>query len=197
MRFFKDNSYDIVKLFINQIGIAIFSLMLYSTVSLIDSIEDFTTIYVFISVFSMLFYFALLYTAAWDFGAKDKIRIDSGRAKATPMKGALMSVYANIPNFLLTGLAIIFKILHFVGAGEGFHSAFALLNSFFRFIMSVYLGLIKGIFSGLDDEIGFFVQAIAFFVIPVLAIAVTQLGYFLGSKEKRIRDLFSPKTNDE
>ena len=32
MRFFKSNSYDIVKLYINQIGISIFSLFLYFAV---------------------------------------------------------------------------------------------------------------------------------------------------------------------
>lgn len=202
MRFFKNNSYDIVKLFINQIGIAIFSMMLYSSVSLIDLNEYKTPLYALISVFSMLFYFSLLYTAAWDFGAKDKIRLEGGRAVDgmreghIPAKGALLALFANIPNLLLVGLAIIFESISLLGGPEGFNTAFVLLNNFFRFLLSMYLGLIRGIFSFLGDTlIGYFYQAIAYFFAPLLAIGATQLGYSFGYREFRISSLFSSKEN--
>ena len=61
MKFFRENSYDIVKLFINQIGITIFSFMLYTAVAMIDNDSLFLKINVFVSVFAIAFYFSLLY----------------------------------------------------------------------------------------------------------------------------------------
>ena len=45
MKFFKENSYDIVKLFINQIGITIFSFMLYTAVAMIEDESLFLKIF--------------------------------------------------------------------------------------------------------------------------------------------------------
>ena len=85
MRFLKENSYDIVRLYINQIGMTIFSLVLYFSVTSLGDNPDSAALYVKlkigISIFAILFFFALLYTAAWDWGANDKIRIDSGKIK--------------------------------------------------------------------------------------------------------------------
>lgn len=201
MKFFKDNSYDIVKLFINQIGIAIFSMMLYSSISLIDLNELRTPLYVAISVFSMLFYFALLYTASWEFGAKDKIKLEGfkgSEAKINPLKGTLLGLFANVPNLVIVGLAIIFKSVYLLGGAEGFNTAFILLNNFFRFIMSIYLGLIRGIFSSVTDvDMSYFYQAIAYFFAPVFAIGSTQLGYSLGLREFRLTSLLSPKDSEK
>ena len=108
MKFLKENGYDILRLYINQIGITIFSLILYFSVS---SMEDKTLgLKIAISVFAILFYFALLYTAAWDWGAKDKIRIDAGREKKRVYKGALMSFFANLINFILAGVCLISSV---------------------------------------------------------------------------------------
>ena len=60
MKFLKENSYDIVKLFINQIGIAIFSTVLYTAVGDIEDVALRSGIRIAISAFAMLFYFALL-----------------------------------------------------------------------------------------------------------------------------------------
>ena len=72
MKFLKENSYDILRLYINQIGITIFSLVLYFSVGMLDDKVLSLRLKIAISVFAMLFFFALLYTAAWDWGAKDK-----------------------------------------------------------------------------------------------------------------------------
>ena len=191
MKFFKDNSYDIVKLLVNQIGIAIFAMMLYVSVGFLKDAELKTTLNVVVSVFSMLFYYALIYTASWDIGAKDKVKIDSGRMSSSYIKGALISVFANLLNFLVVGIAVILKIVHISGGGEGFNLAFAILNTIFRFGMSMYLGLINIFFVSVTDvDLSYLYQSIGYLVIPVIAIAVTQLGYYLGAKDIRILSLF-------
>jgi FtsH-binding integral membrane protein len=103
MKFVKENSYDIVKLIINQIGITIFSLVLLFTANGANLPPVFKPLF---SVFSTLFYFALLYTVAWEFGAKDKIKIDSGRYSATKAKGLFLGLWANCVNIFLAILNI-------------------------------------------------------------------------------------------
>ena len=194
MKFFKENSYDIVKLFINQIGITIFSFMLYTAVAMIEDQDLFLKINVFVSVFAILFYFSLLYTAAWDVGAKDKIRIDSGKALSTPTKGLKMSLLANIPNFILAVFAIAFMGIYMLGGNEWFYSAFFVLNMLIRFISAMFLGLIQGVFSFLatDDPTNasfcpyYFWQTVGFLVGPILSVIVTHFGYKMGSLEKKL-----------
>ena len=133
MKFFKENSYDILRLYINQIGITIFSLLLYFSVA---SIEDKTLglrLKIAISVFAILFYFALLYTAAWDWGAKDKIRIDAGRLECKKYKGALMSLIANIPNFILAAGCVITMAVVIKTDSEAALAANQIFNLILRF----------------------------------------------------------------
>lgn len=194
MKFFKENSYDIVKLFINQIGITIFSFMLYTAVAMIEDESLFLKINVFVSVFAILFYFSLLYTAAWDIGAKDKIRIDSGKALMTPTKGLKMALFANVPNFLLTVFAVAFMSVYMASHNEWFFSVFVVLDMFIRFILAMFLGLIQGVFSFLatDDPLNvnfcpyYLCQSIGFLVGPILSVFVTHFGYKMGSAEKKI-----------
>ena len=108
MKFFKENSYDIIRLLINQVGITIFSLILYTSLGAVNIEEGMKRgVNAALSVFSMLFYFALLYTVAWDWGAKDKIRIDGGRMEPDPLKGTKMAFFANVPNFILTFVCVL------------------------------------------------------------------------------------------
>ena len=59
MKFFKENSYDIVKLFIYQMGITIFSLVLYTAASAVEDAALKLKLRIILSVFATLFYFAL------------------------------------------------------------------------------------------------------------------------------------------
>ena len=107
MRFIKNNSYDIIKLYINQIGIAIFSLVLYTAIGMIDSETLPMPLKIGVSVFAILFYFVLIYTVMWEIGAKDKIRVDSGKEACFMSKGFLMGLFANLPNFIFTFICIL------------------------------------------------------------------------------------------
>ena len=187
MKFFKENSYDILRLYINQIGITIFSLLLYFSVA---SIEDKTLglrLKIAISVFAILFYFALLYTAAWDWGAKDKIRIDAGRLECKKYKGALMSLIANIPNFILAAGCVITMGIYLSSNADVSFTIYYVLNLLLRFSSSMYLGLLQSIFI-FEENLNLynFYQSIGYLIVPIFAICATHLGYTLGLKEFKI-----------
>ena len=111
--FWKENSYDIVKMFINQIGMTIFGLIVaMATVSLSSKMElakGERWPLLLGSVFGVLFYLFLLGYMTSEIGAKDGIRIEGKRMKFMPFKGLFMSLIANSVNLLLAVLAIVGK----------------------------------------------------------------------------------------
>lgn len=204
MRFLKENSYDVVKLFINQIGIAIFSMALYSAVSIAWPGDGGMSSWaqVIISVFAILFYLVLIYTAMWEIGAKDKIKVDGGRMKQFNLKGILMGLLANVPNFLLCGLAALFMGIYLINGVEWLKGVFAILNLIFGFIESMYLGVVINIFPIAEGatahaaDIVYFNRTLAYLIMPMLTVGVTGLGYWLGFKEFRVFSLANRNKNN-
>ena len=188
MKFFKENSEGIVRLFINQIGIAIFSSFIYTAVGAINKDGTSQTwVKVLISAFCLLFYFALIYTTVWDMGAKEKIRIDAGRAEKKSARGFLMGLYANIPNFIITGLSLLLYGAFMLGLGDGFKTAFGFLNAIFRIFMSMYLGVIDGLTAMLpEDGTLFLIQTVYYFLLPLVSVLVVHFAYLMGLNERRI-----------
>ena len=192
MRFLKENSYDIVRLYINQIGITIFSLVLYfSITSLADNPENsglYLKVKLGISIFAIIFFYALLYTASWDWGANDRIRIDSGKIKKNMGKGAIIALIANSLNFILAGGCVISEII--VKNGEGF------ISQLFRPILlltnAMYIGIIQAICSVTSDSI--LIESIGYFIAPLFAILVTFVGYVFGMKYIKIFPSSNKKT---
>lgn len=207
MRFIKENLHDIVKLFINQLGITIFSFFLYTAfdVGIKDNDSAKSATYIGVSVVSILFFCFLLYTVAWDWGAKDKIRIDGGRLKEFKYKGALLSLYANVINFIIAAVAFVTVLVFMITYSEAslfdasleitfdmvcsnfaleLHSVF---NILMRFISSLYNGLLRGIFSGMSNAfLSSLYESLGFFILPVIAIIATHIGYVMGLREKKI-----------
>ena len=143
---------------------------------------------VLISVLSTLFYFALLYTAAWDWGAKDKIRIDGGRLERDTFKGMKMSITANAINFFLAAGCVIFMGIHLASDSALMNTLFFIFNLILRLIAAMYIGLLQGIFyfAASDEYLYFFYQSIGYLVVPIFAVLVTHMGYCFGLKEKKI-----------
>lgn len=203
--FFKTYSYEITKLFINQVGITIFALVLYTAAGSIEDNALFSKLRVILSVFSALFFYALIYTAAWDYGARDKIKIDSGKLSMEKNAGLKMAIIANIPNFVAAGLSALFMGLYMLTNAEGLYTAFAVFNLIIRFISAMFLGIIQGIFSFLETSdtssrqylLYFFWQSVAYFIVPLFTIAVTHIGYVFGLKEKKIFNFASVKKKEK
>ena len=183
MKFIKENSYDIVKLIVNQVGITIFSLVLLFTAQGANLPAIFKPLF---SVFSTLFYFALLYTVSWEFGAKDKIRIDSGRYNASKGKGLLLGLVANAFNILLGIISVVSMIIHMMTNAQWLADMFGIANLIMRFLLAMYVGIIQSLTSALAGNVDFLVESILYLVFPLVAAGVVGFGYFMGAKDLRI-----------
>lgn len=191
MRFFKENSNIILKLFINQIGIAIFSFFLYTIAGAIksdDSAGFSLIIKVLLSLLSIWFYYTLIYLAMWELGAKDKIRIDGGKSEKRISKGLLIGICANLVNFIVWGLATLFMELYMKGFGDAFFSIFGVINGIFRIFCCMYLGVAQWISSPFAavDNLYYLVQSFCFLGLPVITVVVTFISYIMGLNEIKI-----------
>ena len=189
MRFFKENFDNIIKLFINQIGISIFALFLYTAAGAVEIAdpEKAMMIKVLISVFSIIFYFFLIYNICWEIGAKDKIKIDGNRLERRPSKGIFLGLYANLLNFAFVGLAFGLFLIYMLSGVEAFKSIFAVMNLIFRLFMSIYLGAIQGIFSFMPDgDTLFLLETLGYILFSGVSALVIYASYLLGLSEKKL-----------
>jgi len=182
----KGHSYDIFKLYLYQIGITVFSFIIISAIGMVS---DSIAFEIGISVFTTLFFSVLIYTSAWDLGAKDKLSCEAGRASRYPLKGVWLSVFANLPNFALSLFAALCFIIKLISGSEVFYSIGAVLITITKFTMAIYLSFINhipSIFGELDPTVDAIVTSVVCFFMPVIAIGVTQLGYYFGLSERKI-----------
>ena len=76
-------------MFVNQFAISIFGVSLtFATTSAHGEAQGFDTLTVVVSILSVLFYLFLIYTLAWEIGAKDKISVDVGKKPYRPHLGS-------------------------------------------------------------------------------------------------------------
>ena len=194
MKFFKENSYDIVRLFINQIGITIFSFFLYTAVGNFFSDPETRSpiellILIAISALATLFYFALIYTVCWDYGAKDKIRIEGKRMTLDKFKALKMALIANLINFILAILSAVFRGVYMLNGNEGLGLTSSTLHVILQFIASMYHGILQGICHPFieNDNLYYLGQEIGYAIIPLLMVLVAHIGYSFGLKDKKLQ----------
>ncbi len=192
VKFFKENSYDIVRLYIQQIGISIFSLFLYFALEALPLEGDKTLLSVGLSVFSMLFLFVLVYAVAWEMGSKDKIRIDAGRMAYRPAKGLFLGLFADALNVLFVLLSLLFIGCDMLFDAQWCRIPFVIFNFLLRVTTAMYNGLMQGIFAFAvaEDNLYLALQTVGFLLISLLAVLVTHLGYTMGVKDRHFSQLF-------
>ena len=191
-KFFHDYSYNIVKMFVNQFAISIFgvSLTLATTQAHIES-TGFDTFTLIVSIFAVLFYLFLIYTLAWEIGAKDRISVDVGKKPYRPHLGILLSLVANIPNILA---AVLYTVATVIGSQT--------MMFVVRLIATLLQGMYFGIITAVSLPIGeTYVQLNSlwptFFLMTVPAMLTSWLAYFLGHKNFRIFAFLMHKSQDE
>lgn len=168
------------KLVLNQFGAAVLGIML-SSAAMQSRLLNFLT-----SLLAVFFYLFLQYTAIWEIGAKDRIRVDGGRAAENKWRGLYAATLSNSPNILF---AIFIIVLTTVGvltqwswAGE---SAVV-----FTFIARLWQGMYNGIINfvipqGLNEVQTIF-STLIYLAILLPSLAVNAVGYRMGYMNRRI-----------
>lgn len=179
LKFLKDNSYSAVKMLVNQIAMAMFGMMVSFAVATMDD-----WIWLAGTAVGVLLYLFLAYNMFWEMGAKDRIRVDSGREKAMPLKGLYIDLMANIPIILVCILMLVGYYLgsQYIWAGN-LHVVTSLIA---RFLQAMYLGLIQ-LYSPVNP------WGIVLTILPVLAVSCA--AYLLGFRNFRILSLFGIDPN--
>lgn len=190
-KFFKENSYLIVKLLVYQLGIMIMGIITgFATVSMKAA-----WVYPASSVFCVLFYLFLICTAGYENGQKDGIRIEAGKIRYNPWRFFLIGLVANSLNFVLGLLTVFFRLMMnapFLGqlepgviySPEWAASGYSICNLIARGIQSMYLGITQSIS---------FENTLFLLLIPIPAILAAGFSYMVGV---RCKDGFFKKKDD-
>ncbi|MBE6687237.1 MAG: hypothetical protein E7591_08415 [Ruminococcaceae bacterium] len=99
--FVKKNGYDILKMIVNQIALAVLGIIMTSATYENDKLFFIT------SVCCTVVYLYVLYIMVYDIGSKDKPAIDGKRAELKPWRGFWISFCANLPNMILAVVAVV------------------------------------------------------------------------------------------
>ncbi len=183
--FFSQYSYSMIKMFINQFAISIFG----SVLSLATSAAENSTLSMVVSLFAIAFYLFLIYTMTWEIGAKDRISVDVGKKPYRPHTGVLISLIANIPNFLI---ALVYACVYStMGTAKLAGSIASLAMTIAMFLEGMYCGLALEII--LPTGFNLWHYWWTFFLIIIPALVTSWIAYFAGFKNFRILAQFFNK----
>ncbi len=188
IRFFKDHSKIISRLLLYQFGAAFLGIILSFVTAEGNNVID-----LICSIFAILFYLTLIYMVMWEEGAKERIKIDGGRAPYRPFKGLVLSLYANVPNIII---AVMIFIGFIFGRKDGpfAYSWGTSIYAVFRMAAILWESMFNGIVRLYSPR-----NPAIFFLMIFPAIAVCTSGYYMGLNNKRIFGVFPapPKKKKE
>lgn len=176
--FFSRYSYTIVKMFLYQFAISLFG----STLAMATTSSGNSTLTIVVSICAAAFYLFLLYVMVWEIGAQDKISVDVGKKEYKPFTGLILSLIANIPNFII---AILFAVGYpSMAAGGEWGSNICAVMKLLLFILE---GMYLGIVTAIKMDVAGVVQQLnnlwwPYFLMPLPAIITCSVAYFLGHK---------------
>ena len=181
MNFFKENSGFIWRIVILQIGIAIFSIAVNLAVN-----EAWGGQYlIWVSLFSILFYGYLLYTASWEQGSKDIVRMEAGRLEKSSLVGLKAALIADIPNAVLCLLLFIGTLLQNVSA-----NLFTVALFIDGFIWgSMYYGIVWTVAVTPTETAAItnpWLVTLCYFISLFVLPLVCHVGYVLGQKNFKL-----------
>lgn len=189
LNFLKENSYLIFKMFVNQLGMTMFGLVLSMATS------QNSTLFLLTSIFAVLFYLVLLYTMTWDIGYAEKIRIEGKRLKYKPLKGFFISLCANIGNIILGILitASYYSATTFITnpvTGSLYPAGPDLSVNIYGVSLSI-ANLFEGMYSGIIST--YFLNFPWIYILITFPAMITcMLAYIMGVKGKRFTRFLGP-----
>ncbi len=176
--FLQKYNYSIVKMFVNQFAISIFG----STLAMATTIAKNKTLTLVVSFCAVIFYLFLLYVMTWEIGSKDRVSVDIGKMEYKPMTGLFLSLFANIPNFII---AILFTIGYpsLAAGGEWGSNLCAVLKAVFFVFEGMYLGIMT-VFQIPANGIAQYLNNLwwPYFLITVPALLTCMTAYIFGYK---------------
>lgn len=192
MRFFREHSHLISRLFVNQIGMTIFGMIL--TMAVMRAAGDNSAIVTLVSVFSVLFYLCLIYNVMWEEGARNIIRLNAGRMKPIKLFSLKAALCASVPNLALAVLFAISYLLAyplgidvFKGVQDAFHMILGLLQA-------MYLGLFNVVLSACPEEATKDLVATVLYLFSSLPMLLVAMGaYALGTRDIYLLGKREPK----
>ena len=187
MRFIKNNSYNIIRLILNQFGMMVFGLVLsFATAGTGNSVSD--KLLLLVSVFATGFYMVLIYAMMWEQGARDIIRVESGRMKLDMYYGTKISLCANIPNLVLALLVFVGFLFGHLGNSQAASNLYGVSYTVSSFVQATYLGIIKAVFAPFDISATptLLFRSLVYFFTVIPSVITSTVAYILGSKNFRI-----------
>ncbi len=183
--FFERYFYNSVKMFVRQIAISIFGLMI--------AIATSGTLSIITSAFAALFYLFLIYETAFSTGSRDSTTLTIKPKLAT---GFYMSVIANTLNIICALVIVVATLI--APSGEGFA---IISSSTAATIFSVAENMMNGMYTGLLTlKIGgaaLNTVWLSYVVIILPALIVSTVGYIFGIKDIRATSILIPMTPEE
>ena len=177
MNFFKNNLHLISRLFVNQLGMTMFGIVLMMASSKNNLVS------LCFSIFATLFYLYLIYSVMWEEGAKDLLRIEQGRKTKDSAYPWKISFFANVPNFFIAFLMLIGCLFgYFFASFDAAKSLYVIM----RLVVGLFEGMYAGIFSSIvtllpDTEAVYAASGLIFYTLSSLPMmAVSALAYSLG-----------------
>jgi hypothetical protein len=138
-KFLKENFSMVSKIWANHFGMMVFGLMVSVAAGMLS--KQFwggnRIAQIIAGAFAVLLYMFLLYTALWEKGASDKIKIDGGRLEKNKLYGMYVSIYANAI-FIFIGLLIV--LFYHVGLRDA-SGVLSVITSFLNGMYSVFTGM--------------------------------------------------------
>ncbi len=185
MKFWKENSYEIVRLFVIQIGITIFSFIV-SAAALSLSEQNFPElkpyIYLGVGIFATLFQLFIVYTAMWEVGSKKRESIEHGRFTASPAHGFKIALWSNAVNFALLFITAIgllryaFDNSFLIGMHGISRAAYIILNSMHTGILRFFA----------PSESAYLLVFLLSLLLLLPQIIVSTVAYSFGTKGLRV-----------
>ncbi len=193
MRFFREHSRLISRLFINQIGMTIFGAVL--TMAVMRATDSNPTLTMLVSLFSILFYLCLIYNVMWEEGARNIVRIEAGRMEKIRGFSFKAALLASVPNLVLGGLLLVFYLFGYYPFGlELAKSFYGILHILLGLFEAMYVGLFSAVLGLFGDlTIRYFVAALLYLFSSLPMILVSMLAYRLGSRNIYLFGKRTPK----
>ncbi len=184
--FFKRYSYESVLLFVNQIVIGIFGLVLVLAAGRAGNMALRTTT----SVFAIIFYLFLQFSSAWRVGSEDRVSIDLGKKNkdlTVPVKIWLLANSLNILLALMISMGIWFSSI----------SAFSVMGSVATTIKFIVEGMYVGVLAIRVGDVPLNTYWFMHFLTVVPSLIAICAAYFCGLRNINFGGLFSPHANSK